>query len=304
VITGAVPADCVEEKVSGQMTSAVKRREQPVAEPKATGKAGRNLPAAIGVGVGLGAVIIASLLVVKVAFLGVVALAAVVALHELSVALKERGVSLPLIPVTAGGLGILAAAYFAGEGAQTAVLGLTVVAILVWRLADGADGYLRDATAGVFGVVYVPFLAAFAMLLTAQDKGAEKVLLFLLLVVCNDTGGYAAGVLFGRHPMAPKISPKKSWEGLTGSVITAAVAGALWMDFVLHGKPWQGAVLGVAVVASATLGDLCESMIKRDLGIKDMGRLLPGHGGIMDRLDSLLPTAPIVYLLLQLFLKH
>lgn len=304
MITGAVPADCVEEKVSGQMTSAVKRREQPVAEPKATGKAGRNLPAAIGVGVGLGAVIIASLLVVKVAFLGVVALAAVVALHELSVALKERGVSLPLIPVTAGGLGILAAAYFAGEGAQTAVLGLTVVAILVWRLADGADGYLRDATAGVFAVVYVPFLAAFAMLLTAQDKGAEKVLLFLLLVVCNDTGGYAAGVLFGRHPMAPKISPKKSWEGLTGSVITAAVAGALWMDFVLHGKPWQGAVIGVAVVASATLGDLCESMIKRDLGIKDMGRLLPGHGGIMDRLDSLLPTAPIVYLLLQLFLKH
>ncbi|WP_245594453.1 phosphatidate cytidylyltransferase [Actinospica robiniae] len=290
--------------MSGQMTSAVKRREQPVAEPKATGKAGRNLPAAIGVGVGLGAVIIASLLVVKVAFLGVVALAVVVALHELSVALKERGVSVPLIPVTAGGLGILASAYFAGEGAQTAVLGLTVVAVLVWRLADGAEGYLRDATAGLFAVVYVPFLAAFAMLLTAQDKGAEKVLLFLLLVVCNDTGGYAAGVLFGRHPMAPRISPKKSWEGLAGSVVTAAVAGALWMDFVLHGKPWQGAVLGVAVVASATLGDLCESMIKRDLGIKDMGRLLPGHGGIMDRLDSLLPTAPVVYLLLQLFLKH
>ena len=284
--------------MSGQMTSAVKRREQPVAEPKATGKAGRNLPAAIGVGVGLGAVIIASLLVVKVAFLGVVALAVVVALHELSVALKERGVSLPLIPVVAGGLGILASAYFAGEGAQTAVLGLTVVAVLVWRLADGSDGYLRDATAGLFAVVYVPFLAAFAMLLTAQDKGAEKVLLFLLLVVCNDTGGYAAGVLFGRHPMAPKISPKKSWEGLAGSVVTAAVAGALWMDFVLHGKPWQGAVLGVAVVASATLGDLCESMIKRDLGIKDMGRLLPGHGGIMDRLDSLLPTAPIVWLVL------
>jgi phosphatidate cytidylyltransferase len=304
VITGAVPADCVEEKVGGQMTSAVKRREQPVAEPKATGKAGRNLPAAIGVGVGLGAVIVASLLVVKVAFLGVVALAAMVALHELSVALKERGVALPLIPAAAGGVGILAAAYFAGEGAQTAVLGLTVVAILVWRLADGAEGYLRDVTAGLFAVVYVPFLAGFAMLLTAQDQGAKKVLLFLLLVVCNDTGGYATGVLFGRHPMAPKISPKKSWEGLAGSVVTAAAAGALYLDLVLHAKPWQGAVLGIAVVASATLGDLCESMIKRDLGIKDMGRLLPGHGGIMDRLDSLLPTAPIVYLLLQLFLKH
>jgi phosphatidate cytidylyltransferase len=178
------------------------------------------------------------------------------------------------------------------------------VGILIWRLVDGSEGYLRDTTAGVFAVVYVPFLAAFAMLLTAQDKGAERVLLFLLLVVCNDTGGYAAGVLFGRHPMAPKISPKKSWEGLAGSIVTAAVAGALWMDYILDGKLWQGAVIGVAVVASATLGDLCESMIKRDLGIKDMGRLLPGHGGIMDRLDSLLPTAPVVYLLLQLFLKH
>jgi phosphatidate cytidylyltransferase len=122
-------------------------------------------------------------------------------------------------------------------------------------------------------------------------------------VVCNDTGGYASGVLFGRHPMAPKISPKKSWEGLGGSIVLAGAAGAVGMDLMLHGKPWQGAVLGVAVVASATLGDLCESMIKRDLGIKDMGNLLPGHGGIMDRLDSLLPTAPVVYLLLSLFLK-
>ena len=285
------------------MTSAVKRREQPVAQPKATGRAGRNLPAAIGVGLGLGAVIIASLLVVKAAFLAVIAIAAVLALRELGTALKERGVTLPLIPASVGGLGILAAAYFSGEGAVAAVLALTAVAILVWRLADGADGYLRDVTAGVFAVVYIPFLAAFAALLTAQNHGAQRVILFLILVVCNDTGGYASGVLFGRHAMAPKISPKKSWEGLTGSVVLAAAAGAVGMDLMLHGKLWQGAVLGVAVVATATLGDLCESMIKRDLGIKDMGSLLPGHGGIMDRLDSLLPTAPVVYLLLSLFLK-
>jgi phosphatidate cytidylyltransferase len=285
------------------MTSAVKRREQPVAQPKATGRAGRNLPAAIGVGLGLGAVIIASLLVVKAAFLAVIAIAAVLALRELGTALKERGIALPLIPASVGGLGILAAAYFSGEGAVAAVLALTAVAIMVWRLADGAEGYLRDVTAGVFAVVYVPFLAAFAALLTAQDHGAQRVILFLILVVCNDTGGYASGVLFGRHPMAPKISPKKSWEGLTGSIVLAAAAGAVGIDLMLHGKPWQGAVLGVAVVATATLGDLCESMIKRDLGIKDMGNLLPGHGGIMDRLDSLLPTAPVVYLLLSLFLK-
>ena len=285
------------------MTSAVKRREQPVAQPKATGRAGRNLPAAIGVGLGLGAVIIASLLVVKAAFLAVIAIAALLALRELGTAMKERGVALPLIPASVGGLGILAAAYFSGEGAVAAVLALTAIAILVWRLADGADGYLRDVTAGVFAVVYIPFLAAFAALLTAQNHGAQRVILFLILVVCNDTGGYVSGVLFGRHPMAPKISPKKSWEGLAGSIVLAAVAGAVGMDLMLHGKLWQGAVLGVAVVATATLGDLCESMIKRDLGIKDMGSLLPGHGGIMDRLDSLLPTAPVVYLLLSLFLR-
>ncbi|HEX4791574.1 MAG TPA: phosphatidate cytidylyltransferase [Actinospica sp.] len=285
------------------MTSAVKRREQPVAQAKATGRAGRNLPAAIGVGLGLGGVIVASLLVVKVAFLAVVAAAAVLALRELGTALKERGIVLPFVPVAVGGLGILAAAYFSGEGAVAAVLALTVVAILVWRLVDGAEGFLRDVTAGVFAVAYVPFLAAFAALLTAQHQGAQRVLLFLILVVCNDTGGYASGVMFGRHPMAPKISPKKSWEGLGGSIVLAGAAGAVAMDLMLHGKPWQGAVLGVAVVASATLGDLCESMIKRDLGIKDMGSLLPGHGGIMDRLDSLLPTAPVVYLLLSLFLK-
>jgi phosphatidate cytidylyltransferase len=285
------------------MTSAVKRREQPVAQPKATGRAGRNLPAAIGVGLGLGAVIVASLLVVKAVFLAVIAAAAMLALRELGTALKERGIVLPFVPVAAGGLGILAAAYFSGEGAVAAVLALTVVAILVWRLVDAAEGFLRDVTAGVFAVAYVPFLAAFAALLTAQDQGAQRVLLFLILVVCNDTGGYASGVLFGRHPMAPKISPKKSWEGLGGSIVLAGAAGAVGMDLMLHGKPWQGAVLGVAVVASATLGDLCESMIKRDLGIKDMGNLLPGHGGIMDRLDSLLPTAPVVYLLLSLFLR-
>jgi phosphatidate cytidylyltransferase len=310
----------VKEKVGGRMTNAVeraqrgqpgrepkpdtKRREQPVAEPKATGKAGRNLPAAIGVGLGLGAVIVASLLVVKAAFVAVIALTMLFALRELSNALKERGLVIPLVPAAVGGLGILAAAYFSGEGAMAAVLALTAVAILVWRLADGAEGYLRDVTAGILAVVYVPFLAGFAALLTAEDQGAQRVLMFLILVVCNDTGGYAAGVLAGRHPLAPKISPKKSWEGLIGSVIAAGVGGALCMSQMLHGQYWQGAVIGLAVVVSATLGDLCESMIKRDLGIKDMGNLLPGHGGVMDRLDSLLPTAPVVYLLLSLFVKH
>jgi len=153
----------------------------------------------------------------------------------------------------------------------------------------------------VFAAVYVPFLAGFALLMTAEARGAQRVLIFFILTTCNDTGGYASGVLFGRHPMAPSISQKKSWEGLAGSLVAAAAAGAITMVTMLHGQAWQGAVTGVAVVVSATLGDLCESMIKRDLGIKDMGNLLPGHGGVMDRLDSLLPTAPVAWLLLKLF---
>ncbi len=268
---------------------------------RVNGRAGRNLPAAIGVGVVLGAAIIASLLLFKPAFLALVAAASVLGVRELSIAFQERGIRFPLIPVATGGVGMLVAAYFRGEGALAAALALTVVGVVVWRLTDPAEGYLRDASAGVFAAVYVPFLAGFSMLLTAADHGAQRALIFLILTTCNDTGGYVAGVLIGRHPMAPSISPKKSWEGLAGSVLATAAAGAITLVTMLHGQAWQGAVTGVAVVASATLGDLCESMIKRDLGIKDMGNLLPGHGGIMDRLDSLLPTAPVAWLLLALF---
>jgi len=284
------------------MTSAVKRREQPVAPTgRPSSRAGRNLPAAIGVSVGLGGAIIASVLLFKPAFLVMVAVAAVLAVRELSIAFQERGIRFPLVPVAVGGVGMLVAAYFRGEGALASALALTTVAVVVWRLTDTAEGYLRDASAGVFAAVYVPFLAGFAMLMTAADHGAQRALIFIILVTCNDTGGYATGVLIGRHPMAPSISPKKSWEGLAGSLLTAAAGGAITMVTMLHGQAWQGVVTGVAVVASATLGDLCESMIKRDLGIKDMGNLLPGHGGVMDRLDSLLPTAPVVWLLLSLF---
>ncbi len=283
------------------MTSAVKRREQPVASTGGPGRAGRNLPAAIGVGLLLGAAILVSLLLFKPAFLALVSVAAVLGVRELSVAFQERGIRFPLVPVAVGGVGMLVAAYFRGEGALAAALALTVVAVVVWRLTDPAEGYLRDASAGVLAAVYVPFLAGFALLMAAADHGAQRVLVFLILVVCNDTGGYAAGVLAGRHPMAPSISPKKSWEGLAGSVLASGAAGAITLVLMLHGQAWQGALTGVAVVASATLGDLSESMIKRDLGIKDMGNLLPGHGGIMDRLDSLLPTAPVAWLLLAYF---
>jgi len=268
---------------------------------KSPGRAGRNLPAAIGVGVGLAAVLLGTLFL-RGAFAVVVAIAVVIGVRELARAMATRDVQVPWPPIAAGGLGMIAGSWFGGPTAMVAVLAMTSLAVLVWRMAEGADGFLRDATAGLFTLVYVPMLASFAVLMLAQDNGYKRVILFLTLPIANDTGGYATGVFFGKHKLAPKISPGKTWEGLVGSLIVTAAVGAVGISQMLDGKVWQGVLLGVAGVASATLGDLVESVIKRDLGIKDMGNLLPGHGGIMDRLDSMLATAPVAWLLLSLFL--
>ncbi|MFD4791635.1 phosphatidate cytidylyltransferase [Streptomyces sp. NPDC058459] len=274
---------------------------QPVPAPKKT--AGRDLSAAIGVGVGLGVVIIASLFVVKAVFVGVVAAAVVVGLWELSSRLQERkGIRVPLVPLAVGGAAMVVAGYARGAEGAWVAMALTALAVLVWRMTQPPEGYLKDVTAGVFAAFYVPFLATFVAMMLAAGDGPWRVLTFLLLTVVSDTGAYAVGWRFGRHKLAPRISPGKTREGLLGAVAFAMVAGALCMRFLIDGGAWwQGLILGLAVACSATLGDLGESMIKRDLGIKDMGTLLPGHGGIMDRLDSLLPTAPVVWLLLVAF---
>lgn len=275
---------------------------QPAPAPQKK-SAGRDLSAAIGVGVGLGVVIVASLFIVKAVFVGVVAVAVVVGLWELTSRLQERkGIKAPLVPLALGGAAMVVAGYVRGvEGAWVA-MALTALAVLVWRMTEPPEGYLKDVTAGVFAAFYVPFLATFVSLMLTADDGPFRVLTFLLLTVVSDTGAYAVGWRFGRTKLAPRISPGKTREGLLGAVGFAMVAGALCMQFLIDGGSWwQGLLLGLAVAASATLGDLGESMIKRDLGIKDMGTLLPGHGGIMDRLDSLLPTAPVVWLLLVLF---
>ncbi|WP_406136361.1 phosphatidate cytidylyltransferase [Streptomyces sp. NBC_01089] len=275
----------------------------PAPPPPEKKKAGRDLRSAIGVGLGLGVVVIASLFVWKAAFVIVIAVAVVVGLWELTSRLDERkGVKAPLVPLAVGGAAMVVAGYARGTEGAWIAMALTALAVLVWRMTAPPDGYLRDVTAGVFAAFYVPFLATFVALLLAADDGPWRVLTFLVLTVVSDTGAYAIGWRFGKHKLAPRISPGKTREGLFGAVSFAMVAGALCMQFLIDdGQWWQGLLLGLAVAASATLGDLGESMIKRDLGIKDMGTLLPGHGGIMDRLDSLLPTAPVVWLLLVLF---
>jgi phosphatidate cytidylyltransferase len=268
---------------------------------------GRNLPAAIAVGVVLGGLALLTLLTVKATFLIYMGVALLIALHELDTAFKTKGIKIPLIPVVAGGTAMLLAAYWAAGGAVAAIFALTVLGVLIARMFSGTEGYVRDVTAGMFAIAYLPLLGAAVAAMLADHNGGKRVLIFIVLAVCSDIGGYFAGITLtpftGGHKMAPVISPKKTWEGLAGSVFLAVVAGAILLPALLHGHWWQGIITGIAAVAAAVFGDLAESMIKRDLAIKDMGSLLPGHGGILDRIDSLLACAPVVWLLLAVFVK-
>ena len=270
--------------------------------PPSQGRAGRNLPAAIGVGLALATLVLVSLFLYKPAFIAVVVVAIGLGVWELTQSLRTADLHAPVVPLLAGTVGMIIAAYRRGPEDLVVALLLTVLAMVVWRLAEGGPGYLPDVAAGVFAAVYVPFLAGFAALLTAPPDGPRRATIFIATTACSDIGGYAAGVFFGKHLMAPSVSPKKTWEGFAGSALACTVGGIVMVTTMLHGAWWQGACLGLALVCSAVLGDLAQSAIKRDLGIKDMGSLLPGHGGIMERLDSLLPSAPIAYLLLVTFI--
>ena len=263
-------------------------------------RAGRNLPAAIGVGVGLGVLIVATLLIRKESFIVLVALAVAVGIWELRAALRHAAVRAPLVPPVVGMVVMLWAAFVHGSAGLVVAWSLTCLAVVLWRGTGRLDGAGRDVLGGIFIATYPTFLVGFAILLLAPEDGVARLFVFLITTVCSDVGGYAAGVLFGKHPMAPTISPKKSWEGFAGSVLLCVVAGSLTVHFLLDHSWVIGIALGVGVAVAATVGDLMESLIKRDLGIKDMSNVLPGHGGVMDRLDSLVVVAPIVWAVLTL----
>jgi phosphatidate cytidylyltransferase len=270
----------------------------PAAQP-ASGRAGRNLPAAIGSGVFLGVAIIVSLLFWKPAFMVIVVAAVLVAIWELGHGFATAGIAMPREPVMVGGTVMVLVAFGYGAPALVVATALTALATMLWRLRTGVSGYVRDTTAAVFATVYVPFLGGFVALLLAAHRGEKAIVTFIVVTIASDIGGYAVGVLAGRHPMAPVISPKKSWEGFAGSVVFCVIAGWLLVAYLLDGRWWVGVLLGLVAVVAATLGDLCESVIKRDLGIKDMSNIVPGHGGLMDRLDSLLAAAAPVWLVLH-----
>jgi phosphatidate cytidylyltransferase len=270
-------------------------------EPAAPGRAGRNLPVAVGVGALMAGVALVTLYTVKAVFLGVVGLAVIGGVYEFSRALAHKKLSAPFIPVAAGSVAILVTSYTSGFDAMTASMLLTIPVLVAWRVVRGPDGLVVDLGVSIVVLLYVGYLTGFAGLMLAPHDGADRVTCFVATVVASDIGGYATGVLFGKHLLAPKISPKKSIEGLVGSTIMCACVGVLLLTWLLNAYWWQGVLFGLATVVTATLGDLGESMVKRDLGIKDMGTLIPGHGGILDRLDSLLLTAPVAWALLAAF---
>jgi phosphatidate cytidylyltransferase len=295
--------------------------EEPAPAPRKTGqqparktsRAGRDLPAAIVVGVSIGAVLIATLIFAPRYWVVHVAIAIFVASHEVVRRLREAGYAIPAIPLLAGGqLTVWLTWPFHAAGAM-AGFGVTVVVCMIWRLfmqdnskrpepfaGSPSANYLRDASATVFLAAWVPLFASFAALLVYPKDGAGRVFCLMLTVVASDVSAYAVGVLFGKHLMVPAISPKKSWEGFAGSLVFGTTAAILSATYLAGKSPWVGALLGVVLVFTCTLGDLVESQVKRDLGIKDMGRLLPGHGGLMDRLDGLLPSAVAAWTVLTL----
>ena len=258
-------------------------------------RAGRNLPAAVAVGLSLGALVVVSLFVRKELFVVLATASVCVGVWELCRALRSRGLRAPVVPSVVGCISMLGAAYVGGGQALAVCFGLTCVAILVWRVADGVSGAAADVVAGLFVAAYPSLLAAFSSLLLAPDDGNWRLFTFVAVTVASDIGGYAVGAVWGRHPLAPTISPKKSWEGFGGSVLACMLIGVLCVHFALGGRWWVGLILGAVTAVAATGGDLVESTVKRDLGIKDMSNILPGHGGMMDRLDSLIMTAPVVW---------
>lgn len=268
-------------------------------------RAGRNLPAAIAVSLALGGMVIATLVFAPRGWVLMVAIAMAVATHEVVRRLRDAGYVIPLIPLLLGGQAMVWLTWPFGAAGALGAFGGTVLVCLTWRLfGEGLRNqpvnYLRDASVTVFLAAWIPLCGAFAALLVYPPDGYARVFALMLTVVFSDVGGYAAGVLFGKHRMVPAISPKKSWEGLAGSLVCGTTAAVLAVAFLMDKPAWVGIPLGLMLVATATLGDLVESQVKRDLGIKDMGTLLPGHGGLMDRIDGALPSAAATWIVLSL----
>lgn len=273
-------------------------------------RVGRNLPKALLFGLILGFSLLFSLIFVSELFMLFGAALVVFTSYELASALRFAGRDVPRVPVVIASLGVIAPAYYFGALGLWVAFLAGVALVTLWRLVEQVRPSLRndpavslptDLAAGFFVLAYVSLLGGFAVVMTATEGGEWWTLAYLIIVVCIDIGAYASGLAFGKTPMAPRISPKKTWEGFAGAVVVALVAGVLLALFMLGQPWWVGLILAAAMIVTATVGDLTESLVKRDLGIKDISTWLPGHGGFLDRLDSILPSTVAAYLVFLAF---
>ncbi|MEY3093961.1 MAG: phosphatidate cytidylyltransferase [Actinobacteria bacterium] len=263
-------------------------------------RAGRKLIPSILVSLGLLVVIFGTLAYLTPAFALFVGGAVLLALRELVTAFHARGIEVRFLHLGIADAVVLASAWFAGLPGLSVSIVVAMVVLLFLQLLKGVEGFVKNATATTFALLYPGFVAGFIFLLARSGDGFAYITTLVIIVACNDTFAYITGVLIGKHPLAPKISPKKSWEGFFGGLIFAAIGSSLAFYYLLDRHPIIGAVAGLLGVLAATVGDLIESAIKRDLSLKDMGNLLPGHGGMLDRLDSVLITAPVIWCAIEL----
>jgi phosphatidate cytidylyltransferase len=263
-------------------------------------RAGRKLLPSIGVSAALIIVVWSALATYRIIFAAIVALAMVLGVREMVGALKKADINLSFPALTLASIGMATAAWLGGVNGLAVATAIALPWLLAFLLPAGPEHFIRNASGYALTLIYIPFLAGFLILLARPHNGLERVMTFVILIACNDTFAYLTGLAIGKHTMAPKISPKKTWEGFIGSIIFTTIAGAIAFHYILEAEIWIGALAGLLVVISGTSGDLIESAIKRDLAIKDMGDLLPGHGGVLDRIDSILYAAPALWLALEL----
>jgi phosphatidate cytidylyltransferase len=273
---------------------------------------GRSLSKSVTVGLLLAAVFLASLLIYKELFIVFLSISTAIGAWELSSALREKNWYVPRVPAVVGSVLIMPATYFGGPSIQWLASIAIVAALILWRTVhllferrkanfQTLQRTIRDFGAAAFLVIYLPLTLSFSMLLLRRDDGHLWVLAFVTTVALIDSAGYLFGRIFGRNKLAPGVSPKKTWEGLAASIAFGTVSAVSFTVFLLGGPWWVGIIFAAALILAAVFGDLAESLIKRDLGIKDMSTLLPGHGGMMDRLDSLLPASLMTYLVMVVF---
>lgn len=263
-------------------------------------RAGRKLLPSIAVSVLILLVVFTTINFAPILFGILIWAAIMIAIRELVKAYHFGGIELPELPLQIVGTALLVAAWYGRVSGLAVAAAIAIPNLLVYLLVRGATDFVRRTTAATFAIFYIPFLAGFILLLAHHEDGGPRILALVVLVSCNDTFAYGFGALFGRHPLAPHISPKKTWEGLIGALFATTLGSSLVFHYSLHSHWWLGAFIGVMAVVTSTWGDLIESAVKRDLAIKDMGAILPGHGGILDRIDSVLFTAPAVWFVLEL----